>query len=197
MKAVILDLDGVYFTSGKENFIRNINKKYSVPVNLIEDVFLKSENMKKYKQGLLSRDGFWDFAKNAWHLNIRTEEILKILQEGYELNGKKKEIMRLLNNYGIKKILCTNNFPERIRVLNERFDFLEQFDYIILSYEHRMLKPKLLNVVSRTSHFENSEIAYFDDCKENIDYAKSLGMNAILIQEPSRVLKHLKEMLDE
>jgi len=196
MKAVILDLDGVYFMNGKENFIKNINKKYSIPIKNIEDVFLKSDMMRKYKQGQISGEDFWNYALNEWKIKAKQEDILEILQEGYDLNGKKKEIMKLLKDNGIKKIICTNNFPERINILNEKFDFLREFDYIVLSYEYKMLKPELLSIVSKVSGFDNSEITYFDDSKDNIEYAKNLGMNAILIKEPSRVLKNLKEILN-
>jgi len=199
MKAVILDLDGVYFMNGTENFIKNIHKKYAVPINIIEDIYLKSDMMKKYKKGLISGKDFWDYAFTEWKFRSEQknqEEILEILQEGYELNGKKKEIARLLDIHKIKKIICTNNFPERIDILDEHFDFLKEFDYVILSYEHKMLKPQLLELVSKVSGFDNPDITYFDDDKENIEYARNIGMNAILIKEPSRVLKNLKEILD-
>jgi len=195
MKAVILDLDGVYFMNGTENFIDNINKKYGVPIKLIEEVYLKSDMMKKYKQGLISGNDFWDYAFSEWKIKTSKEEILELLQEGYDLNGKKKEIMRLLDENKIRRIICTNNFPERIKILDEHFDFLKEFDFVVLSYEHKLLKPQLLSVVSEVSGIDNSEITYFDDNKENIEYAKNLGMNAILIEEPSRVLKNLKEIL--
>jgi len=151
--------------------------------------------MKKYKQGLISGNDFWDYAFSEWKIKTSKEEILELLQEGYDLNGKKKEIMRLLDENKIRRIICTNNFPERIKILDEHFDFLKEFDFVVLSYEHKLLKPQLLSVVSEVSGIDNSEITYFDDNKENIEYAKNLGMNAILIKEPSRVLKNLKEIL--
>ncbi len=182
--------------NGKENFIRNINKIYAVPVKDIEDVYLKSDMMKKYKQGLISGFEFWNYAIKTWKIHATQEEILHILQEGYDLNGKKKEIMKLLQTHNIQKIICTNNFPERIDILNERFDFLKEFDFVVLSYKYQKLKPQLLDVVAKVTGFNNYDITYFDDSFENIEYAKELGMNAILIKEPSRVLKNLKEILN-
>ena len=182
--------------NGKENFIRNINKIYSIPIKDIEDVYLKSDMMKRYKQGLISGLEFWNYAIKTWKIRATQEEILDILQEGYDLNGKKKEIMKILQTHNIKKIICTNNFPERINVLNEKFDFLKEFDYVVLSYKYKTLKPQLLEVVSKVTGFNNSDITYFDDSFENIEYAQKLGMKAILIKEPSRVLKHLKEILN-
>ncbi len=179
--------------NGRDNFISNISK-LGVSEKKIIEVYIKSDMMKQYKQGFIDGETFWNYAIKEWKLKKNRQELLEILQEGYELNGKKKEIMKILNQNNIKKVICTNNFPDRIRVLDERFDFLKEFDYKICSYEHRMLKPELLSIVSEITDIENKEILYFDDSETNIDYAKRLGMNAFLIKEPSRVLKMLKEI---
>jgi HAD superfamily hydrolase (TIGR01509 family) len=194
MKAVILDLDGVYFVNGKERFIGYISS-LGVSEDKVREVYLKSDMMRKYKQGLIDGRKFWNFAIKEWGLKKTPEELLKILQDGYDLNGKKKEIMKILKEHGLKKIICTNNFPDRIKILDERFDFLKEFDFKIFSYEHKMLKPELLGKVSKITGIENNEILYFDDSQANIDYAMKLGMQAVLIDEPTRVLKMLKEIL--
>jgi len=196
MKAVILDLDGVYFSGGKERFISYVSG-LGVSEEMVREVYLKSDMMIKYKQGLIDGKKFWDYAINEWRLKKTRQELLNILQDGYELNPKKKEIMKILKDNSLKKIICTNNFPDRIRILDDRFDFLEEFDFKIFSYEHKMLKPELLSLVSKIIGIENNEILYFDDSQTNIDYAKKLGMNAIFIEEPTRVLKMLKEIFNK
>jgi HAD superfamily hydrolase (TIGR01509 family) len=196
MKAVILDLDGVYFSGGKERFISYVSG-LGVSEEMVREVYLKSDMMIKYKQGLIDGKKFWDYAINEWRLKKTRQELLNILQDGYELNPKKKEIMKILKDNSLKKIICTNNFPDRIRILDDRFGFLEEFDFKIFSYEHKMLKPGLLSLVSKIIGIENNEILYFDDSQTNIDYAKKLGMNAIFIEEPTRVLKMLKEIFNK
>jgi FMN phosphatase YigB (HAD superfamily) len=195
MKAVILDLDGVYFHSGTENFIQYLKKKYALDEEQIKAVYLRSDMMQQYKKGNISGEEFWFYAITTWNIKATKEELLYALQDGYELNGKKKEIMKLLLDHKIHKIVCSNNFAERIQILNERFGFLQEFDFIVLSYEHHTLKPQLLDLVEDITHIQNNDIAYFDDKKENIDHANSIGMQGILINEPSRVLKMLKELL--
>jgi len=196
MKAVILDLDGVYFSGGKERFISYISG-LGVPEGKVREVYLKSDMMRKYKQGLIDGKKFWDYAIKEWRLKKTQQELLNILKDGYDLNNKKKEIMKILRDHGLKKIICTNNFSDRIRILDDRFGFLEEFDFKIFSYEHKMLKPELLGLVSEITGIENNEILYFDDSQTNIDYAKGLGMEAIFIEEPTRVLKMLKEILNK
>lgn len=195
MKAVILDLDGVYFVKGTAQFIAAMHHQYHIPITQIEEIYLKSEMMKKYKQGIITGEEFWTYAITAWNINATKEEILHILQGGYLLNTQKDEILKLLHKNRIKKIICTNNFPERIRVLDEKFNFLKEFDYTILSYEHNRLKPQLLELVSTISGIENKDITYFDDNTANIAYAKILGMNAILVENPEIIMSQLKEIL--
>ncbi len=196
MKAIILDLDGVYFSIGTNNFIDAISR-LGISKEKIIDIYLKSDMMKKYKSGLLDGKAFWDYAIKEWGLKKTRQEIFQILEDSYDLNTKKKEIMKILDQNNIKRIVCTNNFPERIKILDRRFDFLREFDYKIFSYEEHMLKPELLGVVSEKTGIRNEDILFLDDSKANIDYAESIGMNAILINEPTRVLKNLKEIFNK
>lgn len=41
VKAVVFDLDGVYFEGGTENFIISLVIKYSIDRDLIAEVYLK------------------------------------------------------------------------------------------------------------------------------------------------------------
>jgi hypothetical protein len=81
MKAVILDLDGVYFSGGKERFISYVSG-LGVSEEMVREVYLKSDMMIKYKQGLIDGKKFWDYAINEWRLKKTRQELLNILQDG-------------------------------------------------------------------------------------------------------------------
>jgi HAD superfamily hydrolase (TIGR01509 family) len=119
---------------------------------------------------------------------------LEILKQGYELNGIAIKLIKKLRVDGVKFIVCSNNFRERIGVLDERFDFLKDFDYIILSYEYGMLKPKLLEKVVEKTKFEPAEIVVIDDGKEIIEEAKRMGFKTILCENPDMIEDYLREV---
>jgi len=59
IKAIIFDLDGVYFKNGKKNFIKNISSKFNISEERVKEVFLKSNMMnKQYKLGKITGKEF-------------------------------------------------------------------------------------------------------------------------------------------
>ncbi|MEK6963878.1 MAG: HAD-IA family hydrolase [Nanoarchaeota archaeon] len=194
IKGIIFDLDGVYFKNGKKNFVENVSSKFGVNKSVVEQVFLKSKEMDQYKEGKLSGDEFWNYAIQEWKINSTPKELLEILQQGYETNALAIDLIHQVKSKGIKAIICSNNFKERIQVLNERFQFLKDFDEVILSYEYQVLKPSLLKKVPEKTGLEPQEILVIDDSDKNINGAKSLGFQTILCKEADRLTEYLEEL---
>lgn len=194
IKGIIFDLDGVYFKNGKKNFVENVSSKFGVDKTLVEQVFLKSKEMDQYKEGKLSGDEFWNYAIKEWKISSTPKELLKVLQQGYETNALAIDLIHKVKSKGIKAIICSNNFKERIQVLDERFGFLKDFDAIILSYEYKKLKPDLLRVVPEKAKLPVEEILVIDDSEKNIDGAKQLGFQTILCEDADRLIEYLEEL---
>ena len=104
------------------------------------------------------------------------------------------KLIAKLRKKGIKSIICSNNFDGRIRVLNERFDFLKDFDFVVLSYKHGITKPKLLEKVLEKTHFKPEEIVVIDDGKEIIQEAGKRGFKTILCEDPHKTDFYLKKL---
>ncbi len=193
IKGVILDLDGVYFQNGTKNFLDSVSERFGVNREDVAEIYLKSEEMQQYKKGEIDEEKFWDFFVISLNIESSKEELLEILQEGYEKNPLADEILRRLKKEGINSIICTNNFKERINVLDEKFDFVRDFDLAIFSYDFGMLKPFLLEKVVEKSGLKSEEILLLDDGKGIIDGAKEMNFNAELCEHPEEVLSKLEK----
>lgn len=192
IKGIIFDLDGVYFKNGKSNFIKNLGLR-GVSEDKAKEVFLKSDLMQKYKEGKVSGEEFWSWAAKMWNLKLTPKELVMLLQKGYEINEKALPLIKKLKNKGVKLIICSNNFKERIETLDERFNFIKDFDYSILSYEFGLLKPELFKKIKEKTGFDNSEVLILDDGANLINGAKKDGFQAILCEDPDKVEEYLKK----
>lgn len=195
INGIILDLDGVYFKNGTKNFLNNIASRYSIELEKVREVYLKSEFMKKYKRGEIKGKEFWKWAINKWEIKATQEDILKILEEGYELNPKAGKILQDMKKKGIKTIICSNNFKERIDMLEKKFKFQKEFDYVILSYKYGILKPELLEKVIEETKMKAEEILVIDDGEANIKSANELGYKTILCEDPDRIEEYVNERI--
>ncbi len=196
IKAITFDLDGVYFINGKENFIRSL-----VSLGVSEDeakrVFLKSDEMNKiYKCGKWSDEEYWTWALKEWNLNMNVDEICELLISGYEVNQSVVETVKKVHESGYKTMICSNNFPARINGLQRRFGFLDNFDVVVVSFEHEVIKPdkKIFEILVEKSGVEADEIVYSDDNEDALKPALELGINAFLYTDFDSFVQKLNNL---
>jgi HAD superfamily hydrolase (TIGR01509 family) len=191
IKGIILDLDGVYFQEGTKNFLDNVSLKFNISRDKVANLYLKSDEMMKYKRGEIKGKDFWNFFINQLEIKSNMKELLDILQKGYNLNPLAEKILHILKKDRIKPIICTNNFKERIDILNQRFNFLNDFALTIFSYDFGILKPELISKVIENSGLNPEEILFLDDSEKNIEGARKLGVISEICEDPQDVAKHL------
>ncbi|HCC23643.1 TPA: hypothetical protein DF272_05740 [Candidatus Falkowbacteria bacterium] len=180
IKVVVFDLDGVYFVNSHENFKRNLREIFGLTDEQIVNVYFKSQQMKEYKLGKMDPDVFWSWAIAEWNIKTTKEAILKIMVAGYEINPQAQVLVEKLKDQGIKIALCTNNFPERIRVIDDKLDFLKHFDVQVFSFEEGAAKPdyRIYERLIEETGVKAEEIVYFDDSEEAVAAAGNLGIRA-------------------
>lgn len=103
------------------------------------------------------------------------------------------EIARKLRSAGWPLYLLSNFSAETFPLMRERYDFLQIFDDMIISGEHKLIKPDpaiyqlALERIKRRAH----ECLFIDDSLANIEAAKKLGFHAIQFHSPEQLEKEL------
>lgn len=190
---ICFDLDGLYFTEEsfqkfKERLAPNIEK-------LKRDfVLAMSDEMKAFKTGIMSEEDYRERAKGELELSYSNEEIYTILRESYEVNKKVEQLTKVLREKWYKIGVCSNNFPTRIRELNKKFHFLDNFDIHIFSYEVGIMKPdpKIFQILIDKSGIVANKIIYSDDKEDKIQWAKSLWIQTFVFHNLYEFLQDLR-----
>jgi HAD superfamily hydrolase (TIGR01509 family) len=185
IKAIIFDLDGVYFINGKENFIANI-VAFGVKEEEVIRVFIESEEMNhKYKTGKWNDDEFWNWALKEWKLSKTVPQILDLLINCYELNLEVADFVKKVRAQGYKTLICSNNFPARINGLQKRFKFLNDFDVAVMSYEVGYTKPhiKIFIEAVKKAGVQPEEIFIADDNQMALKTAEVMEMQTYLYED--------------
>jgi len=109
-------------------------------------------------------------------LSYSLAEISEIFGESYEINDQVLRLAQSLKSQGYKLCVCSNNFPTRIRALQEKFRFLDLFDVAIFSFEAKAMKPdaKIFALLVEKSGCKAEEIVYSDDNADKLSGARSL-----------------------
>lgn len=103
------------------------------------------------------------------------------------------EIARELKQAGWSLYLLTNFSAEKFELIRDQHSFLSLFDDMIISGEHRLIKPDpaifefTLERIGRQAH----ECLFIDDSLPNVEAARSLGFKAIHYHSPSQLRSEL------
>lgn len=194
IKAICFDLDGVYFTP--ESFKRF---KESLPTKAdyaeIEYVFHKSPEINDFKLGRINEEAFWDFVKSKLDISRTNQELFELLRDSYEINLNVKNFINEVRAKGYKSLACSNNFETRVRELNEKFSFFQDFDIRVFSFEEGVTKPdkKIFEVLVGKTNLKPEEIIYSDDTEEKLNGALELGINAFVFENFEQFKEKLRE----
>ena len=193
IKGIVFDLDGVYFESGKEEFMQALKHRFGLSYEEVKEVFIKSPEMERYKEGRMSGIDFWRFARERWCIDATISQLLALLASSYTVNRKAQRLLRHLHKKGYKIIACSNNFKERISVLDKRFNFLRDFDVVVFSYCEGIRKPELLRCVIKKTHLSPEEVLFLDDHEALVISARRAGFRAIYCGDPAKIELYLAQ----
>lgn len=184
INCICFDLDGVYFTpAGKTHFLEQLIVSGASPEKA-HYAFAKSPEMnEKYKRGLITTAQFWDYMNGYLSLNLSPDCYETILVAGYEIDPKVRSDIKKVRSLGIKTCLCSSNFEARVRCLQKKFSFLDDFDIQVFSYLEGINKPDpaLFQILINKCGCMPSQIVYADDKPDPVTSAASLGINAVQV----------------
>lgn len=193
-KLICFDLDGLYFT---EQSFQQFKKTIAPNVESDErDLILAlSDEMKSFKSWNMSEEDYRDWARKELWLSCTNEEIYKKLSESYEVNGNVEQLVKRLKEKWYKLWICSNNFPTRIRELDNKFHFLEDFDVRVFSFEVWFIKPdpRIFQILIDKSGLTPNNIIYSDDKEEKLQWAKSLWIQTFVFHNFDEFVQDLKK----
>ena len=183
IKAICFDLDGVYFS---ENGFKSFKQKIIDMGADTEKVkyYLHGEPMLEFKRGTTKEQEYWQNAVEYLELKISPEKLVNLLPLGYEINQEVHGTVLKVRKNGYKTCICSNNFETRVRLLDEKFDFIKNFDVPIFSYEVGVIKPdkKIFEILVESAEVLPKELIYSDDSEMALQGAKEVGINAFVYE---------------
>jgi putative hydrolase of the HAD superfamily len=177
----------------------------SVVVNFMCDSFRFSENefeaanlekRKAIKAGKSDIDSWLEFAQKKgiqlpkdWALQYTA-----ILKESVGADPNMYVLIDQLKENGIR-VGMLSNIDDRYTKLIRDFGFYEPFKPCLLSCEMGLEKPdpKAYELLLKTMNLPAEEIVFIDDKEENVEAAKTMGIDAILFSSEPQLRNELSK----
>ncbi|MCK7541542.1 MAG: HAD-IA family hydrolase [Marinilabiliales bacterium] len=104
------------------------------------------------------------------------------------------KIFHELKSKGMPLYALSNWSHEAFPVAYERYDFMKQFDGLVVSGYEKLLKPDhaIYRVLMERYGINPAESVYIDDNKPNAEAAGELGFHAIHFLSPDQLREELR-----
>ena len=147
-------------------------------------------SFKDFERGIIAPQEYIDHVSNLLETSLTLPQFFdgwnSIYGEVYE------GIEEILASLELKHLLValTNTNPVHAEVWRERYaEQLVYFSYIFCSHEMRSRKPEpaIYEQVLRSTGSRPNETIFFDDRKDNVEAARTLGIEAFRVTLPAEI----------
>ncbi len=194
-RSIIFDLGGVYFTDGTHIAIASLAARYHVTEKQVEHC-LTGALGRDYRLGRLSGEEFWRRARAQWHIEASAAELATVWCSSYQPITGTVELVDKLRMLGHELLFLSDNTPERVSYLNERYGFLGQFKDGVFSHVVGRVKPDpvLYELALAKASRPATECVYIDNKAELLEPARALGMSVIAFENPAQLELALQQL---
>lgn len=202
-KAVIFDFGNVIINIDVPLIYQKFAQFTSKPAEYIEKKIIEDQIFRRYETGQFTDEEFREVIRQTVGFPLSDHEVdtawnallLDIPKDRIELIKKirQKYPVFLLSNTNNIHIEASNEYLKKAHDI-EHLNIL--FDKTYLSYEMGLWKPDtaIYHEVLKLNNLKPNEVIFFDDNHHNIESAKSIGMQTILVEPPTSIIEYCKNL---
>lgn len=171
-----------------------IAKAFNVDLKKMYDTFFDSDITRSFERGGLTPREFHLKAGQLLGFDIPYDDFVKIWNDVFWEDSAMCELARKLKKK-YKLMLLSNISLLHFEHIRKKFDIIEIFDELVLSYEVGAIKPerKIFDEVVKRAGGEKKGLFYIDDREDLIKAALEMGIDSVRFENIDKLLTVMKE----
>src|SRR3954469_18681878 len=195
-RAVLFDLGGVILDIDCARALAAWAPHSRLSPEQLRAAFAFDEPFQHHETGRLDDDTYFGHLRQALQLECGLDEV----RSGFNaiLIGEIAETVQVLEALR-ERVPCyaiSNTNPSHVAHMESAFPgLLARFTHVFTSHEigHRKPQPQAFEHVLRAIGVPAPEVLLFDDLQPNVDAARALGLQAVLVTSPEDVRSALRD----
>jgi glucose-1-phosphatase len=200
-RALLFDLGGVVLDIDFDRALASWEPHSRLPAGRLREMFAFDEPFRQHETGRLDDASYFAHLRELLALDCDAAQV----EAGFNaiLVAEIRETVALLASLR-GRVPCyaiSNTNPAHVRHIRRAFPgLLDRFDHVFTSHEigHRKPQPESFLHVLQAIGLPSAEVLLFDDLPPNVDAARALGLQAVLVRSPQDVRAALaaRQLLD-
>jgi putative hydrolase of the HAD superfamily len=189
--AVALDLGGVLVQVDFTRCLARLSRMSGLPQRAVSERIFDSGLKEQHDLGRTTSAAFAEAVVRTLPRPIPVRRFLRVWGDIFELYPLTRPLITALQRSGIRFALFSNTDPVHIGYIRARWQLLQAFDALALSYELHVLKPdpSFFRRAARVTAVRPSTTLFVDDRAENVLGAQRLGYRAVRARGPGQALR--------
>lgn len=192
LKLIIFDIGGTVFSKGKQAFMQILANKLGLEKKQVVEI-IDGPDGAAYRRNQITAKKYWQAVEKELPLPPNFGDLERLwFEQYYPLPGMPELILELRKNF--KVAYLSNNTPERVAYLQNKFKFLDWFDGGIFSYEIGSIKSDgglYASLLKKFTPFTAEETLLIDDRVENLITPAAERFITMAFESPEQLKKEL------
>ena len=192
---IVFDLGNVLIPFNYDLVIERLNKIEPKLGNRFLENYKANYNIHRgFERGDISTDEFIKKMMEVVDHKIDKETFCNYYSKIFTVNQNVAELLPVLKKR-YKLVLLSNTDPIHKEYGWKDFEFLKNFDKLVLSYEANAIKPelKIYKAVEEFTKLPSKEHIFIDDVADYVEGAKKAGWDAVQFSGYDKLVDDLKE----
>ena len=191
---IVFDLGNTLIRFDHNIAVNKLRERYDIDPKKTYDLFFDSEITRLFEAGQISPEEFHRRASALLGINVEYSEFLEIWNDIFWIDEGSCAIARRLKK-DYKLFLLSNISRLHYEYIVKKFDILEIFDEIIVSFAVGAIKPekRIFEDAVRRAGGNKSAVLYIDDREDLIKEANAFGIESIKYEGSDKLERDLKE----
>ena len=196
IQAVIFDWGGVLMRTADYGFRLAWDARLGLEPGSVERLVFGSQEWKRAQIGQCSEDDVW--TSLSARLKLSPKALAELRHDFWAGDCLDAELIALIRSWhSCCKTALLSNFPASLRALLDQLGLTDAFDVIVISGEVGVVKPhtRIYQLAAERLGVPMSGCLFVDDFVENVESARTAGMQALHFAPPDAVIAELKRRM--
>lgn len=191
---IVFDLGNTLIKLDHNIAVRKLESRFAIDPKAAYELFFDSSLTRLFETGSISPEEFYGKATKTLRIEIPYDEFMDIWNDIFWEDKDSCALARRLK--GLYKLYLLSNVNKaHFEYIKKKFDIIEIFDEVIVSFMIGAMKPdrKIFEDVVERAGGDRAGLLYIDDREDLIREAKALGIDSIRFEGASSLKEELKK----
>lgn len=195
IQTLIFDLGNVLLFFDHNKMIKQMAACLSMSTSRTSEIIFNKKRLHSFEKGEITSRHIFELLLSKSNSSCSYEEMVEAASDIFTPNMPLIAALASFKKQNIRLVLLSNTVDMHIDFVRKKFNVLDHFDHLILSYEVGCRKPEKAIYLKalEVAQCPKESTLFIDDISENIAAAEKVGIPSYRFVDTNAFLEHLRD----